>query len=133
MFRGVDAVGAQWYEGELEKTFLLSRVRAMVDATETITKAPERVEAKTEAEAQRAREEAAPAYLKDRVVRGYALPVIEVGQQQRKRVAEDGDEEEEERAAVCEFVARWMAGDLFVEMMEGLRHRKWAPEGRPWW
>lgn len=112
----------QWYEGELEKPLLLSKARALVDATECITKAPEKVEAKAEAEAQKAREEAVPVYLKDRVKMGGALTVVElVGQTVQKQVEEE--KVEEERRAVCELVVNSLARDLFLELMEGLRYR----------
>ncbi len=109
----------QWYEGELQRAALLSKARAVVDATESISKAPEKVGAKTEAEAQAAREEAAPAYLRGRVGRGEALPWVEVEEGQ----AGQTEEEEEERRAVLEYAVKDMPEDLHVELMEGLRLR----------
>ena len=107
----------QWLEGELERAALLSKARAVVDATESISKAPEKVGAKTRGEAQRAREEAAPAWLRGRVERGEALPSVEVVEQA------GGQKEEEEREAVYEYIVRHMKEDLCIELAEGMRLR----------
>ncbi len=115
----------QWYEGELEKPFLLSKARAVLDATLSITKAPDKQQAQTQAEAQRAREEAAPLYLRGRVCRGEALPVLEVVGQTGQH--DDEDEEEKERDAVCCWLVDGVSEDLHVEVMEGLRYRRWVP------
>jgi hypothetical protein len=91
----------------------------VVDATESISKAPEKVGAKTRGEAQRAREEAAPAWLRGRVERGEALPSVEVVEQAGGQEAE----EEEEVGAVCEYLVRDLKPDLHIELMAGLRLR----------
>ena len=83
------------------------------------------MQAKTRAQAQQAREEAAPAWLRGRVGRGEALPVVEVVGQRRRRRREQ--EEEEELGAVCEWLVRSVPEDLYVEMMEGLTYRRWVP------
>lgn len=129
----------QWYQGQAEKAFVLGRARAVVDAVETITRAPEKVGAETEAEAQKARERAAPAYLKDRASKGEALPEMEVMGQAGQhdddegKEQEDQEEEEEERRAVAEYMVRHLKGDLFVEVMQGLIYRRWAPPLKSDW
>ena len=94
-----------------------------MDAAESISKAPEKVGAKTEAEAQRAREEAAPAWLRGRVERGEALPSVEVVEQAWWWWWWWWDREQERRRAVCEYVLRHMKEDPFVELVQYLRYR----------
>lgn len=109
----------QWYQGEVEKPYLLTKARAMVDASETIKKVSEVMGAKTEGEAQQAREEAARVYLKERVRMGDALPEVEVvwqGTMPRRL--------EKERMAVSIFVTCWLKDDLYVELMQGLRYER---------
>lgn len=93
----------------------------MAEARECVINAAGKVKARTRGEVQRAREKAAPTYLKGRVERGRALPEVEVVRQVVKRKER---REEEERAAVCEYVVRWMSADLYVEMMQALRYRQ---------
>ena len=107
----------QWYEGELEKPYWLSKARAVLDATHSITKAPDKVHAQTQAQAQRAREEAAPTWLRGRVSTGEASPTVEVV---GRAWHYNGDEEE--RSAVCGWLVSVMSEDLYLELMEGLRH-----------
>lgn len=108
---------AQLARRVIQKPFLLSKARAMVDDTVSITKAPKKAKAKTEAEVQRARVAAAPTYLRDRVMEGGALPAVEVdGIGGKKRKVAD------EMQACLEYVVRSMNKDLFAELIEGLRH-----------
>lgn len=58
---------------ELQKAYLLSQARAVVDITESIAKAPMKAGGTTEVEAQRAREEAVPGHLCGHVGAGKAL------------------------------------------------------------
>ena len=88
----------------------------MLDATHSITKAPDKAQARTEAETQRAREEAAPAWLRGRVERGEALPSVEVVEQ----AGGQESKQEEELGAVCEYLMRDLKPDLSIELMAGL-------------
>lgn len=73
---------------------------------------------KREADEQKAREQAALAYLRRRVEMQEALPLAEM-------VGEAGraDEEEEEREAVYEFIVRHTKGGLCVALAKGVRLR----------
>lgn len=114
----------QWYKGEWSKPFLLFKARAVVNATEIISKAPKKVKTKTEAEGQKAREGAAPVYLRSRVKRWGRLPAVTVmGQRNPQGADKEAEAREAERRAVLEYVVRRMNEDLFVEMMQGLRRR----------
>lgn len=114
------AAAIQTYDRQWDKNVLLSKARAMVVATESITKASEKMmKSNTEGQAQRAQEEAAPVYLKERVRKGEALPEVDLMEHVVKK--EEKKAAEEERRAVCEWVVRWATHDLYVELMEGLR------------
>ena len=95
----------------------------MLDAYETITKAPEVVRSQTEAEAQQAREEAAPAYLKGRVERHEQLPYMQVEWFGGYGEGEQEEDQELERWTVYMYILILLKHDLFVELMEGLRLR----------
>ena len=93
----------QWFESEVERTALLSKARAVVDATASINLTPRDAEAKTRGRARRAGQAAAPAYLRGRVAKNMALPSVKVvlGQGRRRRREEEVGEEEKERWEVC--------------------------------
>lgn len=73
------ALLSQWYAGQKVRVCLVSKLWAIVDGCETITRAAEKARVNAaSAEAKRARQAAAPAYLRERVERGEALPLVEV-------------------------------------------------------
>jgi hypothetical protein len=88
----------QWWEGELERVYVLCKARAI---------------------SENLRQQAAPsapvsAYLQARVAAGSALPTVEVlGVQKR-------EQEEEERRAVLAFAVTTLGSDLFTELMHGV-------------
>lgn len=97
--------------------------------------------AKTREEAQRAKEEAAPAYLRRRVKKGDALPLAVLegrsakGWGELKDEREEGEKEAEDEAwAVCEHLVHYLGDDLYTEMMKGLPQRKEpvSEEGGGW-
>lgn len=69
--------------------------RAVVDETDSIARAPHKARAKTEAEAQKARETAAPPYPRGRVATGGALPVLELVRQATSHRRQQEEEKEE--------------------------------------
>jgi hypothetical protein len=91
----------QWWEGELERVYLLCKARAISeDIRQQQTAPPAPVSA----------------YLQARVATGSALPTVEVlGGQKRKQ-------EEEERRAVLAFAVTTLGSDLFTELMYGFQH-----------
>lgn len=101
----------------------------MVDGADVVRQAPVKAHATTSAErAQRAREEAAPAYLKARVEGQTDLPGVEVALQQHAGIGGDGGVEVVR--AVARHVVLEMKEDPFLVLLQLLRHTTpagWAP------
>lgn len=117
---GAPCARLQWYDGELKKAYLLSKARAVAVGRECIMRAAARWRARTEEEANGARQHEAPTYMKARVVNGQPLPDVEVMcVLPCKRNRGEGGEEVE---AVSMFVMMGMPQELFVEFMQGLRY-----------
>lgn len=126
----------QWYEDTVWRCYVLAKARALADHWEGIGRAAEAVGAKTKGGAMRARKQAAPRYLRGRVVRGQRLPRLKmVPQPEATYLAGRYEtrmgpgrktlwEWEEECLAVSVFVVRRLTQDLFVELMHGLRQHQ---------
>jgi hypothetical protein len=114
----------QWWEGELERRYVLQRARCLHDA---FTKHEDKPTAPL------------PAFLHDRAAAGQALPELEVmegGQEEQqggasgKRKASGGaasaqEEEGEEAHEVLAYVTTQMNEQLFTELVQGFH----SPEG----
>jgi hypothetical protein len=116
----------QWWEGELERRYVLSRAMCLHKAYTTQRDLPT---------------SQVPTYLEARVAAGHAVPVVEVvwaqseGQQAEQagasgegrtageggeaQGAEAGEEEEEQRHAVVEYVVTGLNEELIRELLEG--------------
>jgi hypothetical protein len=115
----------QWWEGELERRYVLSRAMCLHKAYTTQRDLPT---------------SQVPSYLEARVAAGHAAPVVEVvvwaqseGQQaeqagasgKRKAAGESSDTqgaeagEEEQRHAVVEYVVTGLNEELIRELLEG--------------
>jgi hypothetical protein len=115
----------QWWEGELERRYVLSRAVCLHKAYTTQRDLPT---------------SQVPTYLEARVAAGHAVPVVEVvvspqseGQQaeqagasgKRKAADERGEAqgaeagEEEQRHAVLEYVVKGLNEELTRELLEG--------------
>jgi hypothetical protein len=105
----------QWWEGELERRYLLQRARSLHDASTTQRDTPTA---------------SVPAFLQARVAAGHVLPQVEVvaGEQEehagadgkRKASEEAGStQEEEEQHAVVVGVVTQLNEQLFTELMQG--------------
>jgi hypothetical protein len=105
----------QWWEGELERAYVLHRARRVQQDTTT---------------PQQARAAAVPAYLKARADKGRRLPSVHVqGWGSRKgpvtrgaaqgHVGEGGEQAEKEREAVVRFVVEGLATELYTELIAG--------------
>jgi hypothetical protein len=100
----------QWWDGELERPFVLHRARCLHDVSMRQHTAPAAP---------------VPGYLVARVAAGAALPGVHVtteaeGTTKRKRADDgEGQEEQEEGEAVRGFVMGGLNEELFRELMEG--------------
>jgi hypothetical protein len=108
----------QWWEGELQRAYVLHKARTLHDVIATRQQAPAAP---------------VPAYLTARVTLGSMLPSVQVvaideageeGAAQRER--EEGGQAKEEDQEVCamvRFVVRDLDGHLYTELLEGLKLR----------
>lgn len=115
----------QWFERELERPYWLARARAIVDSAEILRQAPVMALATTAEEVQRAREAAAPGYLKARVEGDRELPGVEVA-----AVAATHTVNSELVLAVTQHVITGMKEDLFLVLLQLVRYTTpegWAP------
>lgn len=69
---------SQWFEGEQSRVYNLARARSVVDDSEAIAQAPGKAKARTTREAEQARVDASPSYLRARVQTHVPLPVLDV-------------------------------------------------------
>jgi hypothetical protein len=123
----------QWWEGELERSYVLSRATCLHKAYTTQRDQPT---------------SQLPIYLKARVAAGHAVPVVEVVSPQserritrnmaraaeasgkRKAAGEGGDAqgaeagEEETRHAVLDYVVKGLDEALLTELLEGFHWGK---------
>jgi hypothetical protein len=119
--RSLATIVWQWWEGELERRYVLSRAMCLHKAYTTQRDLPT---------------SQVPTYLEARVAVGHAVPVVEVmwpqseGEQagasgKRKAAGERGEAqgaeagEEEQRHAVVEYVVTGLNEELIRELLEG--------------
>lgn len=100
---------------------LIGKARAIADSSVAIVRAAEKVGARTETEAQHAREQAAPAYIRDRVRKGEALPSVELVRVSPLSGPDHVQDEDREWRDVTAFVVEAMQDDLFVEFWQGIQ------------
>lgn len=115
----------QWFEGELERAYWLAKVRQMEDDRENIRQAPIKANVSTAEEAQRAREDAAGAWVRGRVEQGGALPTVQVvgGEQEEAYGSGKGQEEGDLMRAVVGHVLWEMKEDPFLLLQQLMRLR----------
>lgn len=109
----VNACSLQWWEGEMERAYVLHKARALHDDTTTRQQAPEAP---------------LPAYLQGRVASTSLLPQVDVLDVQ-KEGQQDGKTgqiralslDEEGMCAMVGYVVKDLDGHLYKELMEGLR------------
>jgi hypothetical protein len=106
----------QWWEGELQRAYVLHKARTLHDDAATRQQAPAAP---------------VPAYLSARVTPGSMLPSVQVvaideageeGAAKRER-EEGGQAKEEEMCAMVGFVVRDLDGHLYTELLEGPKLR----------
>jgi hypothetical protein len=102
----------QWWDGELERGYLLYRARTLHDACTVHQQTPTHP---------------LPSYLEARAA-GLALPWVTVaeGQQEgaggqwgRKRTVAPPGVQQQERHAITEWAMKPLSGELFMELMQG--------------
>jgi hypothetical protein len=109
----------QWWEGELQRAYVLHKARTLHEDTATRQQAPAAH---------------VPAYLSRRVQGGKRLPQVQIqasggngGRRTRgaaRTIAERGGEEkDEEVCAMVGFVVRELDGHLYIELLAGLKLR----------
>jgi hypothetical protein len=102
----------QWWEGELQRAYVLHKARTLHEDTTTHQQAPAAP---------------VPAYLRTRVQAGNAMPSVEGGaiaqggeEGAAKRGREErGQEKAEELCAMVQYVVKDLAAELYVELLQG--------------
>jgi hypothetical protein len=105
----------QWWEGELQRAYVLHKARTLHEDTATRQQAPAAP---------------VPAYLTARVQGGKRLPHVQIqasggsgGRRTRgaaRRIAERGGEEkDEEVCAMVGFVVKDLSAELYIELLAG--------------
>jgi hypothetical protein len=106
----------QWWEGELQRAYVLHKARTLHQDTTTHQQAPAAP---------------VPAYLRTRIQAGKRLPQLKVrdrgssggprtrGAAKRGREEERGQEMEEEVGTMVQYVVKDLAAELYVELLEG--------------
>lgn len=92
----------QWWEGELERRFVLYRTRTLLGAYTTHHQAPTHP---------------VPAFLGPRVNAGHALPRVEVVERDGA-TTKTAAQEQKERHAMLGLVVKGMSEELFTELMQ---------------
>lgn len=102
----------QWWEGEVQRAYVLHKARTLHEAVTTGQHAPSAL---------------LPAYLSRRMQEGRVMPSVEVVARQRgrqkgavKRARQEGGRgEEEEACAMMGYVVKDLAAELYVELLAG--------------
>jgi hypothetical protein len=103
----------QWWEGELQRAYVLHKARTLHEDTATRQQAPAAP---------------VPAYLRARVMPGSVLPSVQVvaidqageeGAAKRGRKEGGQAKEEEEKCAMVGFVVKDLAAELYIELLAG--------------
>jgi hypothetical protein len=108
----------QWWEGELQRAYVLHKARTLHEDAATRQQAPAAP---------------VPVYLSPRVQGGKRLPQVEVGARQQEEAgtrgaakrgtAEEGQEKVEDGEEVCAmvgYVVKDLGAELYTELLQGL-------------
>jgi uncharacterized protein (DUF2267 family) len=119
----------QWWEGELERTYLMHKARRLYQDRATHDEAPGRAAVSV----------VMPAYLTQRAAEGKTMPQVhmmmrqqeeDTDRQERRVMTREagGEEAEDEREveAVVKYVVKELANELYTELLEGFHIHKGA-------
>jgi hypothetical protein len=101
----------QWWEGELQRAYVLHKARTLHEDAATRQQAPAAP---------------VPAYLSPRVQGGSVMPQVDIrgrggsGGPRTRAAANRGGEDEEAICAMVGYVVKDLAAELYIELLQGL-------------